>query len=82
MLARGLLSIFVMVVGYCGAGEIDGIDAEGVMLYVMWFEESADKMQRLVSGIGPEPIKAMLVDGERVKPVDEIAASSKRVRCS
>lgn len=79
MLARGLLSILVMVVGWCEVREMDEV---GVMLYVMWFDESADKMQRLVSGIGPEPINAMLVDGERVKPVEEIAASSKRVRCS
>lgn len=79
MLARGLLSILVMVVAWCEVREMDEV---GVMLYVMWFDESADKMQRLVSGIGPEPINAMLVDGERVKPVEEIAASSKRVRCS
>lgn len=79
MLARGLLSILVMVVGWFEVREMDEV---GVMLYVMWFDESADKMQRLVSGIGPEPINAMLVDGERVKPVEEIAASSKRVRCS
>lgn len=79
MLARGLLSILVMVVRYCEVREMGEV---GVMLYVMWFDESADKMQRLVSGIGPEPINAMLVDGERVKPVEEIAASSKRVRCS
>lgn len=62
---------------------IFGVRGPGERVHAMWLElERADKMQRLVKGIGPEPINATLVDGDKVKPVEEMAASSKRVRCS